>query len=65
MAASLIMGAGLYGAKGMMETWLTGEFWAKLIATSLLISFGATVYALGVIKLKVTSVTELKNAFKK
>ena len=49
----------------MMETWLAGGFWTKLIATSLLISFGATVYSLGVIKLRVTSVAELKNAFKK
>lgn len=65
LAASLVMAAGLYGAKEMMETWLAGGFWTKFIATSLLISFGATVYSLGVIKLRVTSVAELKNAFKK
>ena len=65
LVASLIMAAGLYGAKEMMETWLVGGFWTKLISTSLLISFGATVYALGLIKLRVTSVTDLKNAFKK
>ena len=65
LAASLVMAAGLYGAREMMGTWLAGEFWTKLIATSLLISFGATVYSLGVIKLRVTSVAELKKAFKK
>ena len=65
LAASLVMAAGLYGAKEMMETWLAGGFWTKLIATSLLISLGATIYSLGVIKLGVTSVAELKNAFKK
>jgi len=65
LVASLIMAAGLCGAKEMMGAWLTGGFWIKLIATSLLISFGATVYALGVIRLRVTSLAELKNAFKK
>ena len=63
--ASLVMAGALFLAKEAMSSWLNGGFWTKIVATSLLISLGATIYALGVLYLKVTSVAELKSAFRK
>ena len=62
--ASLAMAVGLYFAKTMMTGWLSGGFWVQIISTAVLIGFGMTIYALGVILLKVTSVAQLKAGFR-
>lgn len=64
LLASLAMAVGLYFAKTMMASWLNGGFWVQIISTAVLIGFGMTLYALGVILLKVTSVAQLKAGFR-
>ncbi|MGC6464457.1 MAG: murein biosynthesis integral membrane protein MurJ [Akkermansiaceae bacterium] len=63
--ASVIMAVGLLAAKFFLSDWLDGPFWQKAISTGLLIGFGGTIYALGVLMLKVTDVSQFKAAFKK
>lgn len=64
--ASVIMAAGLIVAKSLMTGWLEAEtFFKKAGATAILIGFGGSVYALGVLLLRVTSVSELKSAFRR
>jgi len=62
--ASVMMAIVLLIARPMLSSWLDGGFWQKSISMALLVGVGGTVYALGVILLKVTSVTELKSAFR-
>lgn len=64
LLASLVMAGGLLVAKSMMAGWLEGGFWVKGIATLLLVGFGMSVYAIGVLVLRVTSLSELKAAFR-
>lgn len=63
--ASAVMALGLLGAKSLMGGWLDGGFWAKAFATGLLVGFGATIYGMGVLLLKVTSLSGLKSAFRR
>lgn len=63
--ASVVMAVGLYGAKTLMGAWLLGGFWPKAISTGILVGFGATIYAMGVLFLKVTSLSGLKAAFRR
>lgn len=63
--AASVMACGLIVAKSMMSGWLHGEFFQKLISLILLVGFGTTVYALGVLSLKVTDARRLKAAFKR
>ena len=64
--ASSVMALGLLAAKSMMSGWLHGGvFWQKLISMVLLVGFGMTLYALGVLLLKVTDANRLKAAFKR
>jgi len=63
--AATVMAVGLIVAKAMMMDWLHGEFWQKLVSMIVLIGFGTTIYALGVLMLKVTDVNRLKAAFKR
>ena len=63
--AAAVMAVGLLVAKAMMVEWLHGEFWQKMVSMIVLIGFGSTIYALGVLMLKVTDVTRLKAAFKR
>lgn len=65
VVAAIVMAAGLLAAKYMMAGWLVGAFWQKAIATGLLVGFGGTIYALGVLALKVTDASQLKAAFKR
>lgn len=63
--ASVVMAVALLVAKSLMSSWLEAEgFLRKTGATAILIGFGATVYGLGVFLLKVTSLSELKSAFR-
>jgi putative peptidoglycan lipid II flippase len=63
--ASVVMAVALLLAKSLMSSWLEAEeFLRKTGATAILIGFGATVYGLGVFLLKVTSLSELKSAFR-
>ncbi len=64
--ASVVMAAGLWGAKSLMSGWLEADtFIRKTGATAVLIGFGATLYGLGVLLLKVTSLRKLKSAFRR
>ncbi|YCM44144.1 murein biosynthesis integral membrane protein MurJ [Verrucomicrobiaceae bacterium 227] len=63
--AATVMAVGLIIAKEMMMGWLHGAFWQKVISMIVLIGFGATIYALGVLMLKVTDADRLKAAFKR
>jgi len=63
--ASVVMALGLYGAKSLMYGWLESGFWPKATATAILVGFGGTIYGLGVLLLKVTSVEEMKSAFRR
>lgn len=62
--ASVVMAACLIPAKMMMISWLEGGFWMRMIATGLLVVFGMSVYAVGILLLKVTSLAKLKAAFR-
>ncbi len=63
--ASVAMAVGLYAAKSLMSGWLGSGFWLKAVATAVLVGFGATIYGIGVLFLKVTSVSEMKSAFRR
>jgi putative peptidoglycan lipid II flippase len=64
VVASLVMAGGLLVAKAMMTGWLEGGVWLRGFATAILVGFGMSVYAVGVLLLRVTSVEELKAAFR-
>jgi putative peptidoglycan lipid II flippase len=64
LLASLIMAVCLVGAKSMMTSWLEGGVWTRMVSTGLLVGFGMSVYAVGVLLLKVTSLDKLKAAFR-
>jgi len=64
VVASGIMAIVLLVARPMMMEWLYGDFWKKVISMILLMGAGASSYAIGVLFLKVTSVRELKLAFR-
>lgn len=64
VVASVVMAIGLFGAKYLMSGWLESGFWAKATATAILVGFGATIYGMGVLLLKVTSVSRMKGAFR-
>ncbi|MFT6865102.1 MAG: putative peptidoglycan lipid II flippase, partial [Akkermansiaceae bacterium] len=63
--ASIVMAVALIGAKSLMGGWLEAGFWAKAFATGILVGFGATIYGMGVLLLKVTSLSEMKSAFRR
>ena len=63
--ASVAMAVGLYFAKVLMGGWLGGGFLQKSVSTAILISFGGTIYGVGIILLRVTSVSEMKAAFRR
>ena len=63
--ASLVMALGLLGAKALMAGWIDAGPWAKAISTAILVGFGATIYGVGVLSLRVTSFSELRSAFRK
>lgn len=65
VVASLVMALGLLGAKALMAGWLDAGPWARAIATGILVGFGATIYGIGVLLLKVTSLSELRAAFRR
>ncbi len=65
VVASLVMAVGLVLAKKLMGGWLESGFFKKLIATGVLIGFGMTLYAIGVLKLGVTSFGEVKGMFRR
>lgn len=62
--ASVVMAGCLLVAKAMMSGWLEGGVWLRGMATFLLVGFGMSVYAVGVLLLRATSVEELKAAFR-
>ncbi|MDA7863391.1 murein biosynthesis integral membrane protein MurJ [Akkermansiaceae bacterium] len=62
--ASSVMALALVFAKPLLAPWLGDIFWQKAIAMTLLMALGVVVYALAVLKLKVTSISELKAAFR-
>ncbi len=64
-AASGAMALVLYLALPLLSSWLVAGLVQKIIAMTLLIGLGMTTYALGVLKLRVTSVAELKAAFRR
>ncbi len=63
--ASVVMAVVLMLARPFLMPWLDGDYWQKVIAMILLIGVGGSAYALGVILLKVTSLQELKEAFRR
>ncbi|MDG1150749.1 MAG: murein biosynthesis integral membrane protein MurJ [Akkermansiaceae bacterium] len=63
--ASLVMAVGLLGAKALMAGWIDAGPWAKAISTAILVGFGAAIYGVGVLWLRVTSFSELRSAFRK
>ena len=63
--ASLVMAVGLLGVKAMMVGWIDAGPWAKAISTAILVGFGATIYGVGVLWLRVTSFSELRSAFRR
>jgi putative peptidoglycan lipid II flippase len=65
VVASLVMALGLLGAKALMTGWLDAGPWARAASTAILVGVGATIYGIGVLLLKVTSLSELKAAFRK
>ncbi len=65
LIASVMMAVGLYAAKSLMSGWLGSGFLLKALATAVLVGFGTTIYGIGVLFLRVTSVSEMKAAFRR
>ncbi|MGJ8697181.1 MAG: murein biosynthesis integral membrane protein MurJ [Verrucomicrobiaceae bacterium] len=64
VCASAMMAVVLFAVRPLLAPWMDEVMWQKVVAMTLLIGMGAVVYALGVLALKVTSVRELKSAFR-
>lgn len=62
--ASGVMAVVLIALRSLLSPWQGDLFWQKAIAMGVLIGAGTAVYGIAVIALKVTSVRELKAAFK-
>lgn len=62
--ASAVMAVGLNVLRLVLAPWLGEIFWQKMIAMIMLIGAGAAIYGAAVLVLKVTSVRELKSAFR-
>jgi putative peptidoglycan lipid II flippase len=65
LLASVAMGAVVWVASKLLIPWLDGETWQKNSALVLIVGTGMTVYAILVIVLRATSVTEIKASFGK
>ncbi|MEN8693376.1 MAG: murein biosynthesis integral membrane protein MurJ [Akkermansiaceae bacterium] len=62
--ASVVMAVALMVLRSLLTPWMEEIFWQKVIAMTVLIGVGAAVYGMVVIALKVTSLRELKSAFR-
>jgi len=65
VVASLVMALSLLVTKALMACWLDAGPWARAIATGILVGIGATIYGIGVLLLQVTSLSELRAAFRR
>jgi putative peptidoglycan lipid II flippase len=65
LLASVAMGAVVWVASKLLIPWLDGETWQKNSALVLIVGTGMTIYAILVIVLRATSVTEIKASFGK
>lgn len=65
LIASLVMAVGLYFAAQFVGGWLERGILYKAIALGVLVSFGMTIYAGGVLLMKLTSLAQLKESFRR
>ena len=65
VAASLIMGLSLWILNHIIEEMFTQGFWLRVTGLLILVVSGAAIYFLAAIKLKASSLNELKEEFKK
>lgn len=63
--ASLLMGGGLWLAARVLQGWMARGVWQEWLALALLVGFGMVLYALLALRLRVTSVTELRAALRR
>ena len=65
VTASLIMGLSLWILNNIIEEMFTQGFWLRIAGLLILVVSGAAIYFLAAIKLKASSLNELKEEFKK
>jgi len=65
VTASLIMGLSLWILNNIIEEMFTQGFWLRITGLLILVVSGAAIYFLAAIKLKASSLNELKEEFKK
>ena len=63
--ASVVMGVIVWFAHQLIGSWFAEALWQKCIALALLVGLGVVTYAMLVLGLKVTSVSELKAGFRR
>jgi len=63
--ASLGMGLLVWLAYQMLAPWFNEAFWKQCVALALLVGLGMTAYALMVLGMKITSLSELKAGFRR
>jgi putative peptidoglycan lipid II flippase len=64
--ATMIMGIGIWLINRAMEGWFVGSgFGQRLLGLSVLVISGLLIYAIAALKLKATSIEDLKNEYQK
>jgi putative peptidoglycan lipid II flippase len=63
--ASVAMGGIVWLGLQVLAPWFHGAFWLQCVALGVLIGLGVFVYAVLVLVLKATSVSELKSGFRR
>jgi len=64
--ATMIMGIGIWLIRGAMEGWFVESgFGQRLLGLSVLVISGLLIYAIAALKLKATSIEDLKNEYQK
>ncbi|MGC6427418.1 MAG: murein biosynthesis integral membrane protein MurJ [Akkermansiaceae bacterium] len=64
IVASAVMAVALVALRALLDPWLGDIVWQKVVAMTVLIGTGAAVYGIAVLVLRVTSLRELKSAFR-
>lgn len=65
VAASVAMGVLVWVGYQVLAPWFAKAFWQQCVALALLVGLGISTYAVLVLMLKVTSVSELKASFRR
>ena len=65
IAASAVMGGAVFLGHHVLESWFGGAFWKQCLALGLLVGLGLSAYAVLVLAMKATSVSEIRAGFRR